>query len=822
MLSSKSKSGLADAANNKNTPVSKMGKQGSVVLDADSPSPQKKPSFSIDLSPRSADSKLVANRRSPKGSNTPDKQSRLLKGSELQAQLIAVQEDLKTAKEQLALEEKEKARVLEELSDVKKAVEEVSDKLAETLLAQKKAEESSELDKFRADELEQSAIEAAHKREKEWNKELEDIRKKHAVDVAALLSVTEELQTAKHELTMTIDAKNTALSHAEDAMKIAEVNAEKVEILSGEINRLQSLLDSKLESKSKETAELIKKLGLEVESLKLELEEVKLAEEKLVEMEALAEGLKIELTDARRAESDAVGLVDELKKKAELLESSLEEVKHSESLVQDSLASLTKQIEESKSMLDDTESEVISLRGKVEALQLEVARHKGDHEISDKQLDLANQEVLDLEKTVEVLKIEIQIVEEEKAQALNNEKLTISTVESLTQENSKLATELEITKQDSEKAKKAMEGLASALHEVSLEARDVQERLLIKQAEVDSVTAEADELKLALKNTQEKYEVMLDEAKYEIVCLKKTIDKSETEARDLMAEWDEKEINLRNSIKKADDEIVSIKQERDKAVETLERKKCEVIAAEVEANKLHDKLRQAESELFAANDAIVEAKAESSGLKERLLDKENELQSITQENDDLLVRDTAASEKIKELAESLAKVSSEKGNDPTRVNADHVENGELYNNDKNYKTLPKMIEVREDKVDETEKGYSEVPSEESEEYFKEGKNNLEENGSKNAEEWDVIKIKPKIFEGEIMDKLSLPTEMERYAESIDDESDAKIDGNDLDQMNAQSAQNGNTSPTKHLQLQKKKKALLHRFGSLLKKKNTPK
>ncbi|XP_020577370.1 WEB family protein At3g02930, chloroplastic-like isoform X2 [Phalaenopsis equestris] len=793
MLSSKSKSGLPDPVNNKNGPASKIGRLGSLVLDADSPSPLKKPGFSIDFSPRSADLKPVANRRSPKSSTTPDKQSRALKGSELQAQLAAVLEDLRTAKEQLAFEEKEKTRVIEELSDVKKAVEEVSEKLAETLLAQKKAEESSELDKFRADELEQAAIEAAQKREKEWNKELEDIQNRHAADVKALLSVTEELQRAKHDLAMTIDAKNTALSHAEDAMKIAEVNAEKVEIFSGEITRLQSLLHSKLESKSMETAELIRKLGLEVEALKVELEEAKLAEEKLAQMETLAEGLKSELINAKKAESDAAVLVDEWKKKAELLESSLEEIKESESLAQDSLASLTKQVEESKSMLDDTESEIISLRGKVEALELEVASHEADHEKSEIQLTLAKQEALDLKNMVEVLKSEIRRAEEDRAQALNNTKLTTSTVENLNQENSKLAAELQITKEDSEKAKKAMEGLAAALHEVSLEARDVQERLLIKQAEVDSVAAEVDELKLTLKNTQEKYVVMLDEAKYEIVCLKKTIEKSETEAKDLMAEWDDKEINLRNAMKKADDEIVSIKLERDKAMETLEMKKCEVKAAEEEANKLHDKLRQAEYELFVASDAIEEVKAECRGFKEIILDKENELQNIFQENEELRVRDSAASEKIKELSETLLKVSSME-----------EEEGELCNSDKSYNTLQKMLEVRESKVDETETGNSEAPSEESQEVFKEGINNLEENGNENAEEWDLVKMKPKIFEGETMDKQS-PTEMEHYAESIDDED----------------VQNGNTSPIKQRQLQKKK-ALLHRFGNLLKKKNSPK
>lgn len=781
MLPSKTKSGFSGVANSKNAPVSKIGRLGSVKLDPDSPYPKKNPTLSNDSSPRSADSKPEANRRSPKNITTPDKPSRPLKGSGLQLQL---QEDLIKAKEKLAVEVQEKARVIEELSEAKKALEEVSEKLAGTLLAQKKEEKNSELHEFQ-------------KEEKEWNRELEVIRKLHAVDVAALLSATDELQKVNGQLRTAIDEKNAALNNAEDATKIAEVNAEKVGILSGEVNRLQSMLDSKLEGAPNETGKQFGRSSSEVEVLKHELKKAKLTEEKLAEMEAFVERLEIELMNTKKSESGAIALVDDWTKKAEFLESHLSEVKQSESSVRDSLVSLTKQLDETNSMLDDNESEVISLRGKIEALELEVARHKDDHEKSASQLNAAEQEVLNLQTTLEILKSEILRVEDEKEQAMNNDKITSSKLQILTQERSNLAIELEIAKKDSEKAKKAMEGLASALHEVSAEARDIKERLLIKEAEVGSATSDAEELKLALENIQGKYDFMLDEAKNEILSLKKIIEKSETEAENLRAEWDEKEINLSNAVKMKDDEIASIMVERDEALEKLEREKYEIKVAEEEVNKLNADLRRAESQLFASNYAMEEAKMESKRLKELLLDKENELQGITQENDDLWVRNTAASEKIKELSELLAKLSSKKENNVYTLN------GEVYNG----YILPKMEKVIEDEADGIETGNSEAPLEET--------MLLEENGK--FEEMNHVQMKPKICEGETIDDLRSETECS--AESMHDELDTLFDGNRLDRPNVGSARSGSMSPTKNQELQKKKKAFLHKFGSLLKKKN---
>ena len=79
---------------------------------------------------------------------------------ELQAQLAAVQEELKRAKEQLVEKEKEKGQVLEELEDAKRLADEANANLLVALAARKKAEEASETEMFRAVELEQTSIES--------------------------------------------------------------------------------------------------------------------------------------------------------------------------------------------------------------------------------------------------------------------------------------------------------------------------------------------------------------------------------------------------------------------------------------------------------------------------------------------------------------------------------------------------------------------------------------------------------------------------------------------------------------------------------------
>ncbi|KAK4403770.1 WEB family protein, chloroplastic [Sesamum angolense] len=546
-MSAKPKSALSETPNTKVSPATpriSKSSRGIAKPDADSASPLPNARHSVERSPRSIPSKPTVERRSPKLSTPPDKKpTRILKPSELQAELNLAQEDLKKAKEKLVSVEKEKEKVLDELKEAQKLAEEANEKLREALVAQKRAEEDSEIEKFRAVEMEQAGIEAAQKKEEEWQKELETVRNQHAADVAALLSATEELQRVKQELAMTCDAKNQALSHAEDATKIAEAHVEKVEALSAELAHLKSVLDSRAEIEASENSKFVSELKIEIDSLRLELEKAKTLEEKLAEKEATLEQLNVDLEAAKMAESYARNIVDELHERVEELACQAEQAKRLE-IASESLESIMKQLEGSNDSLHDAECEIALLKEKVGLLEISIGRQKGDFEESERRLELAKEESSEMAKKVESLTFELETVKEEKAQSLNNEKLAAASVQTLLEEKNNLINELGSSRDEEEKSKKALESLASALHEVSSEARDTKEKLLSIQVENENYEAQIEDLKLVLQATNEKYESMLDDAKQEIDALTKSLDQSKHDYQNLKAEWEQKELDF--------------------------------------------------------------------------------------------------------------------------------------------------------------------------------------------------------------------------------------------------------------------------------------
>jgi vacuolar-type H+-ATPase subunit I/STV1 len=154
---------------------------------------------------------------------------------------------------------------------------------------------------------------------------------------------------------------------------------------------------------------------------------------------------------------------------------------------------------------------------------------------------------------------------------------------------------------------------------------------------------------------------MLDEANYERVCLKKTVERMEAEAKNTSEEWQSKEVSFVSSIKKSEEEIGTMRVEMDKVVEKVQ--DCENRNAELE-----EKLKELEAQVEEANRAKDEAKAEALSWKEKLLDKENELQNIKQENDELQVKESNASEKLKELSSVLGNAKVLNGTGPKDEN----------------------------------------------------------------------------------------------------------------------------------------------------------
>ncbi|KAI3471313.1 hypothetical protein Pfo_027976 [Paulownia fortunei] len=841
-MSTKSKSAHSETPNTKVSPatprVSKSSR-GVAKSDADSASPLQNARLSVDRSPRSVPSKPTVDRRSPKLSTLPDKKTtRILKPSELQAELNLAQEDLKKAKENLVLVEKEKEKALGELKESQRLAEEANEKLREALVAQKRAEENSEIEKFRAVEMEQAGIEAAQKKEEEWQKELETVRNRHAVDVAALLSATQEIQKVKQELAMTCDAKNQALRHADDATKIAEAHAEKVEALSAELVHLKSVLDSRVEMEANENNKFVSELKLEIDYLRQELEKAKTLEEKLAEKEATLEQLNVDLEAAKMAESYARSLVDELHERVEELASHAEQAKRLERSASESLESVMKQLEGSNDSLHDAESEIAAFKEKVGLLEISIGRQKRDLDESERCLELAKEEASEMVKKVESLVSELETVKEEKTQSLNNEKLAAASVQTLLEEKNKLINELGTSRDEEEKTKKALESLASALHEVSSEARDAKEKLLSIQVEHENYETQIEDLKLILKATNEKHESMLDDAKQEIDALTNSIEQSKHDYQNLKAEWEQKELHLMNSMKNSEEENSSMENEINRLVNLLKMSEEEACATREEEDRWKHSFKEAESEVIYLKEVLGEAKAESMRLKEGLMDRENELQNILQENEELRKREVASLKKVEELSKLLEEALAKK---------QEKENGELTDSEKDYDMLPKVVEFSEQNgtgdvmpkvelqsqqrelpvpVDEKLAEVNDVVNDESVQRASEVENSngkLKEK-DKEKDNYDSTEVDLKMWESCKIEEKDFSPEGEAEQESFEDELDSKAEGVDsYDQVNGLSTRenldNGGSSPSKQ-QSQKKKKPLLRKFGNLLKKKGT--
>ncbi|XP_039021855.1 WEB family protein At3g02930, chloroplastic-like [Hibiscus syriacus] len=577
---------------------------------------------SVDRSPRSPlNLKPTSGRGSPRFATPSEKsQTRASKGLELQAQFNSVQEDLKKAKEHISLIEKEKAQAIDELKEAHKAAEEANEKLKEALVSQMRAEERLEIEKFRTAKLEQAGIEAAQKKDEEWRNEIESIKNRHAMDVATLCSTIQELERVKQELAMVCDAKNQALNRADDATKIAEIHAEEVGILSAELVRLNSLIGTEHEKEVNENKEMVIKCKDEIESLKQQLETAKAYEEKLMEKEAFIEQLNVDLEAARIAESYALNVVGEWKKRFQELRMHIAEAKTLQISASDSLDLVMRQLESNNNSLLDAKSEITVLKQKAGLLEVTINKQIGDLVKSQQCMNKAKEETKEVKKLVESLKSELKTAMEEKTRALNNEKIAASSVQALLEEKTKLMDQLECSRDEIEKSKKAMESLASVLNQVSAESREAMEKLLSSEKEHEDYETKLEDLRSAPTATNERYETMLGDAKKQIDLLTIAIERSKNECQNGEPKY----------LKQSDDE----------------------------ADQLKEGLKQVESEVIYLQEALMEVKTESTVLKESLLDKETKLQCVVRENGELQAREADSLKKADELSKLLEEATN--------------------------------------------------------------------------------------------------------------------------------------------------------------------
>ncbi|XP_044470760.1 putative WEB family protein At1g65010, chloroplastic [Mangifera indica] len=237
--------------------------------------------------------------------------------------------------------------------------------------------------------------------------------------------------------------------------------------------------------------------------------------------------------------------------------------------------------------------------------------------------------------------------------AKENERISSLKVKSLIEELRIVKTELKLAIEAEENNKKAMDGLALALKEVNSESIQVKEKLTTTQAELEDTKAEAGELKLKLKSMEDEHKVRFDGLKKEAELYKNTVDRLRSEAEESLLAWSEKETCFVGVIKRAEEERDLAKQENVNLLESLRISENMTQMAKQENARLRDVLKQALNEANVAKEAAGIARAENSQLQDALAEKEEALDFISRENENLKMNEAAALESIKELKRLL-------------------------------------------------------------------------------------------------------------------------------------------------------------------------
>lgn len=452
-----------------------------VASDTDSTTPPHAGSrLSMDRSPKPKTSE----HKSPR---SPLSEKRPTRASELQQQLAQAQEELKKAKEQVAIIETAKAQALQDLEEAKKLAEETGAKLE---VSEKKVLEITENEKAQTLALQQASEEAAKERDREWQSKLEAVERQHEMDVAALLSTSQELERVNHELALSADSK---------AIVIAQVEA----------------------------------ANLEIQDLRLEIDTLKMSEPNSLDMHTLLEMLRSELKEARASESKAAMIAREANLNLEEAKTKIERAKAEENKALESLRSVTAELEETNADLGKAKSYLGSLTETIQSLNAELERTRSELvEAKKREEEIISKEAERVEKNkreVENLELNLLQTTAEAGRAKLELETAYEEVQSARLETAQLRAALEAT-----------EGKFEAmLSEARLEAEHVKEA-------IEKYKLEAEEIMAQSAEREGKSMASLREAEAKANATKEELEKSKMEVADLKASLMDQENELQN------------------------------------------------------------------------------------------------------------------------------------------------------------------------------------------------------------------------------------------------------------------------------------
>ncbi|KAI4345269.1 hypothetical protein L6164_012407 [Bauhinia variegata] len=403
-------------------------------------------------------------------------------------------------------------------------------------------------------------------------------------------------------------------------------------------------MGEELDVKDKST-ELLKPEGIRENEL-----EVQLAE-KYASLDKLKEGMN----NLKRSEDHAMNLLSDCRRRIQQLEVELDKRKESEANLFDSLVMQTRELEQSKILLEESEVEITSLRERVEKLQGSASKNMTIPNPDESRNGLENG--VSTRETVNGSETEVQREKDNSSVAQEDETLASEQLKTLLKEMSLLRNELKLATEAEENSKRAMDDLALALKEVAKEANKVKDQLNLSQLELEHSKGEAERLRLLLKSTEDNYKELLNETRKEANRYQNTTERLRLEAEDSLLAWNGKETEFVNCLKRAEDEKSSAQKNFAKLLESLREAESKIKESKEENQKLRDILKQALNEANVAKEAAGIARAENAELQDSLTRKEEVLNVLARENAMLKINEVASLENIKELKQLLAEAT---------------------------------------------------------------------------------------------------------------------------------------------------------------------
>ncbi|KAJ6913745.1 interactor of constitutive active ROPs 2 [Populus alba x Populus x berolinensis] len=450
----------------------------------------------------------VTERKSPRSPATEKK--RPSKVSELESQLAQLQEDLKKAKEQLNTSESWKRRSQQEAEDTKKQLLTMSVKLEES---QDQLMELSSSEDVRVQELRK----ISHDRDKAWESELEAVQKQHSIDYSALASAMNEIQRLKTQLEMAVESEASQTKHVEPVhAELKGLRLELTETLSL-VEKMKIELSDTRESEA-QALELASKTQKQLEEANATAD--MLQADGVKAMEAYR-SLSLELEQSRAQEKSLEEFVSKLQ--ADLANVSEKTVENPTGDVQVSRESVeneeTKQLEAEMNFL---KNEVGQLRSLLEATE---TRYQEEYIQSTLQIRSAYEQVerTKLESGQKEAKLETELkkaknnIEELRANLMDKE----TELQGISEENEGLMLKIKKNQPSEREAELAM-GLKNLEHDLA----ELKASLLDKEAQLQRVAEENETLKTEIK----KGEIEQSKVNDESVAMAETARASEHEA----------------------------------------------------------------------------------------------------------------------------------------------------------------------------------------------------------------------------------------------------------------------------------------------------